>query len=74
MAIDGARSYCHIRPVKTKKPMTPEAEPKTSGIKLMEKYRLRVSHLTDAEWQRLMARGLQIIFGDAPTAKSTHRG
>ena len=74
MAIDGARSRCHIRPVKAKKPMAAEAEPKTSGMKLVEKYRPRMSRLTDAERQRLMARGLQIIYGDTPTAKSAHRG
>ena len=74
MVIDGARGRCHIRPVKTKKPMTPVAEPKTSGMKLVDKYRPRMSRLTYAERQRLTARGLQIIYGDTPTAKSALAG
>ena len=52
----------------------PEAEPKSSGTKLVEKHRPRMSRLTDAERQRLMARGLQIIYGDAPAEKSPRRG
>jgi len=43
-------------------------------MKLVEKYRPRISRLTDTERQRLMARGLQIIYGDTPAAKSGHRG
>ncbi|MBI4661751.1 MAG: hypothetical protein HY735_23255 [Verrucomicrobia bacterium] len=47
--------------MKTKKPVTSKAEPKTSGIKPVEKYRPRMSRLTDIKRQKLMARGLQII-------------
>ena len=60
--------------MKIKKPLTPEAEPKTAGMKLVEKYRPRMSQLTDAERQKLMARGLQIIYGDTPAEKPAHRG
>ena len=62
--------------MKVKKLATPagsEAERKTSGMKLVEKYRPQMSRLSDAERQRLMARGLQIIYGDTPAAKSAHR-
>ena len=52
----------------------PKAEPKTSGMRIVEKYRPRMSRLTDTERQKLMARGLQIIYGDTPATKSTHRG
>ena len=74
MAVDGSKRRCDIRRVKPKKPIMPETEPKTSGMKLVEKYRPRMSRLTDAERQKLMARGLHIIYGDTATAKSTHRG
>ena len=74
VAVDGPRNRRHLGRVKTKKPMTPKAEPKTSGMKLVEKYRPRMSRVTDAERQKLMARGLQIIYGDTPAAKSAHRG
>ena len=60
--------------MKTKKLVTPGTDLKTSGLKLVEKYRPRMSRLTDTERQKLMARGLQIIYGDTPAAKSTHRG
>ena len=43
-------------------------------MKLAEKYRARMSRLSDAERQKLMARGLQIVYGDTPAAKSTDRG
>jgi hypothetical protein len=36
----------------------------TSGTKLIEKYRWRMSRLTYAERQRLTARGIQIICGN----------
>ncbi|MCI0535430.1 MAG: hypothetical protein L0Z50_09380 [Verrucomicrobiales bacterium] len=74
MVVDLSKGGCEIRWVKPKKPIRLETEPKTSGMKLVEKYRPRMSRLTDAERQRLMARGLQIIYGETPTAKSTHRG
>lgn len=74
MAVDGSKARCDIRRMKPKKPMTPQTEPKTSGIKLVEKYRSRMSRLTDAQRQKLMARGLQIIYADTPAAKPTHRG
>jgi hypothetical protein len=45
---------------------------KTAGMKMVEKYRPRMSRLTDAERQKLMERGLQIIYGETAEAKSTH--
>lgn len=72
--IDGLLGQCHIGRVKTKKAAMSDAESKTSGMKLVEKYRQRMSRLTDAERQKLTARGLQIIYGDAPAAKAAHRG
>ena len=60
-SIDGLVVEGHIRRVKSKRPVTSKAEPKTSGMKLVEKYRPRMSRLTDVERQKLMARGLQII-------------
>ena len=65
---------CQIDPVKRKQPAGAVSEQKTSGMKLVEKYRPRMSKLTDAERQKLMARGLQLIYGHTPAAKSTHRG
>ncbi|HEU0011404.1 MAG TPA: hypothetical protein VFT34_16415 [Verrucomicrobiae bacterium] len=59
--------------MKSKKPAA-EAVPNTSGMKLVQKYRPRMSRLTDAQRQRLMARGLQVIYGDTPAAKPSHRG
>jgi hypothetical protein len=46
-------------------------EEQTTGMKMVEKYRPRMSRLTDAERQKLMERGLQIIYGgpaEAPLA------
>jgi hypothetical protein len=60
--------------VKTKKSAAPEAQRKSSGTKLVEKYRRRMSRLSDLERQKLMARGLQIIYGDTVAAQSAHRG
>jgi hypothetical protein len=60
--------------VKTKKSAASESQRKSSGTKLVEKYRPRMSRLSDVERQKLMARGLQIIYGDTPAAKSAHRG
>jgi len=60
--------------VKTNKPATSEVPHKTSGMKLVEKYRPRMSRLSDTDRQKLMARGLQMIYGDAAAAKSAHRG
>lgn len=60
--------------MKTKKPVTPETRLKSSGMKLVAKYRPRMSRLTDTERQKLMARGLQMIYGHTPATKSTHRG
>jgi hypothetical protein len=64
----------HLDTVKAKKPATSKIQPETSGTKLIAKYRPRMSRLTDAERQQLMARGLQIIYGDTPAAKPAHRG
>jgi hypothetical protein len=48
-------------------------EEKTTGMKMVEKYRPRMSRLTDAERQKLMERGLQIIYGESAEAKPAHR-
>ena len=48
-------------------------EVKSTGVKMVEKYRPRMSRLTDAERQRLMERGLQIIYGEPAEAKPAHR-
>jgi len=58
--------FLETKSVEAKKLATSEAEQKSSGMKLVEKYHPRLSRLTDAERQRLMARGLQIIYGDIP--------
>ncbi len=65
---------CNLSCVMTKKAAASQTGRKTSGMRLVEKYRARMSRLTDAERQKLMARGLQIVYGNAPAAKSTHRG
>jgi Ni/Co efflux regulator RcnB len=60
--------------VKAKKSAATEAQRKSSGTKLVEKYRRQMSRLSDHERQKLMARGLQIIYGDTVAAQSAHRG
>ncbi len=60
--------------MKTKKSAASESQSKSSGVKLVEKYRPRMSRLSDVERQKLMARGLQIIYGDTPVTESPHRG
>jgi hypothetical protein len=60
--------------MKIKKPATSRSQHKSSGTKLVEKYRPRMSRLTAAERQKLMSRGLQIIYGDVPATESAHRG
>jgi len=50
-----------------------DAETKTTGVKMVEKYRPRMSRLTDAERQKLMERGLQIVYGEPAEAQSAHR-
>ncbi len=50
-----------------------KAEQKSSGVKLVEKYRPRMSRLSDAQRQELMSRGLGMVYGDTPAAESTHR-
>ena len=59
--------------MKAKKPVASGSQPKSSGTKLVEKYRPRMSRLSDVERQKLMARGLQIIYGDTTAAESAHR-
>jgi len=49
------------------------AEEKTTGMKMVEKYRSRMSGLTDAERQKLMERGLQFIYGERAEAEPAHR-
>jgi hypothetical protein len=63
----------HICHVKVKKPTPSEGQRKSAGTELVEKYRPRMSRLTDTERQKLMSRGLQIIYGHAPAPKSPHR-
>jgi hypothetical protein len=41
---------------------------------MVEKYRPRMSRLSDTERQKLMTRGLQMIYGKIPAAKPSHRG
>jgi hypothetical protein len=69
-------SQCHFAHVKSNKGKTlpaSTAEEKTTGMKLVEKYRPRMSRLTEAERQKLMERGLQIIYGEAADATPAHR-
>ncbi|HEV2393098.1 MAG TPA: hypothetical protein VG146_12140 [Verrucomicrobiae bacterium] len=47
--------------MKAKKSAATHAQRKSSGTKLVEKYRQRMSRLSDVERQRLTARGLRII-------------
>jgi hypothetical protein len=54
--------------VKTKKSAASASHRKSSGAKLVENYRPRMSRLSDVERQKLMARGLQIIYGDTSAA------
>jgi hypothetical protein len=60
-----------MKPISQPRPIEPEE--KTPGMKLVEKYRPRVSRLTEAQRHKLMERGLQIIYG-APAAKTHYRG
>ncbi|MBI4661496.1 MAG: hypothetical protein HY735_21960 [Verrucomicrobia bacterium] len=60
--------------MKAKKSAATEAQRKSSGTKLVEKYRRRMSRLSDVERQKLTAHGLQIIYGDTAAAQSAHRG
>ena len=59
--------------MKAKKQVVSGSQPKSSGTKLVEKHRPRMSRLSDVERQKLMARGLQIIYGDTPAAESARR-
>jgi hypothetical protein len=60
--------------VKTKKSAPTVTHRKSSGTKLVEKYRRRMSRLSDVERQKLMTRGLQIVYGDTAAAQAAHRG
>ncbi len=51
----------------------PKLEEPSTGTKMVAKYRSRMSAVSDEERQRLMARGLQIIYGDRKPAKRAHR-
>jgi hypothetical protein len=73
-SIDGAVDRCDTRLVRTKKPTAPEGQQKSAGLRMVEKYRPRMSRLTDTERQKLMTRGLQMVYGNTPAAKPTHRG
>jgi hypothetical protein len=59
-AVDAQVQPCHICRVKTKKSVASGSQHKSSGMKLVEKYRPRMSRLSDFERQKLMVRGLQI--------------
>jgi hypothetical protein len=74
--VDVASRRCQIAGVKSSKAgtlLTGVTEAKTTGTKMVEKYRPRMSRLTDAERQRLMERGMQIIYGESAEAKPAHR-
>jgi len=73
-AVDLWVNHCHIGSVKAKKSAASVSQRKSSGTKLVEKYRPRMSRLSDVERQRLMARGLQIVYGQKSAAESAHRG
>jgi hypothetical protein len=60
--------------VKAKKRMASDGHHKSTGMKMVEKYRPRMSRLTDSERQKLMMRGLRMIYGNIPAARSSHRG
>jgi hypothetical protein len=73
-SIDDAIDRCDTGLVRIKKPTNPDGQQKSAGMKMVEKYRPRMSRLTDSERQKLMTRGLQMIYGSIPAAKPTHRG
>ena len=74
-SVDVFYERCQFAHVKSKKVKTLPAstEEQTTGMKMVEKYRPRMSRLTDVERQRLMERGLQIIYGESTEAKPAHR-
>ena len=47
----------------------PPAEKKSWGTLVAEKERAKVNTFTDAKRQRLMARGLQLIYGEQTTLR-----
>lgn len=51
----------------------PAAEPMTIGTQMVAKYRPLASKLSKAERQRLLARGLQLVYADTPAAKPAHQ-
>ena len=44
------------------------------GTPMAEKTRATANHLADEERERLLERGLQLIYGGQPEKKSAHRG
>ena len=61
-SIDDSVAKCETDLVKAKKPTASDSQHKSSGMKMVEKYRPRMSRLTDTERQKLMTRGLQLIY------------
>jgi len=52
----------------------PPVEKKSWGTTMAEKERVKANAFSDEKRQRLMARGLQLIYGEAPHVRAaTHR-
>ena len=67
-------SHCvRVKPQKTTKPASLATGVASIGTRMVEKYRPRTSRLSDAERQKLMERGMQIIYGQPAEAASNHR-
>ena len=67
-------SQCsRVKPQKTTKPASLATGVASVGTRMVEKYRPRTSRLSDAERQKLMERGMQIIYGKPVEAASNHR-
>jgi hypothetical protein len=69
--LDAVANEIHSWLMKAGKQAAP-AEEKTSGTKMVEKYRSRMSRLSPAKREKLLAQGMQMIYGEHG-AKSTHR-
>jgi|SRR5437868_1773675 hypothetical protein len=70
--VDAPVCWCHASNVKSKK-AAEAAEEKSTGTRIVEKYRSHMSRLSDAERERLMARGMQIVYGGKSPAKPADR-
>ncbi len=62
-----------VKPQKTMKAAALATGDATTGTRMVEKYRPRTSRLSDEERQKLMERGMQIIYGKPAEAESNHR-